>query len=229
MTVAPHSNRLAVLAVDIRNAHADVTRGTQTVAERALAAGDMLIEAKAALPHGEWAGWLTQHTGLSGRTARLYMQLARSGMKTATVADLGLQGAVSALAAESKRRRLLSPVPPPGHYTYAQSIGEDQVIVWPVEDARFHILHVSGICGNNMTTSRRSVPSIGVEPSIALLGFPPGQVFVPHNLTEAARAEIQELRAFCLEEGISLGTSNPIEQAFLDHMKAKAAVAGGAQ
>jgi hypothetical protein len=95
---ATGSNRLAVLAADIRAAHQDVTRGAQAVAERALAAGQMLTEAKDTLLHGAWEPWLAKHVGMSARTARRYMQLARAGLKTATVADLGIKGAVAAIA-----------------------------------------------------------------------------------------------------------------------------------
>ena len=63
----------------------------------------MLIEAKEAIPHGEWAGWLARNTGLSARTARRYMQLSKSGLESATVADLGLRGATERLARASVR------------------------------------------------------------------------------------------------------------------------------
>ena len=66
---APGSNRLAVLAADIRAAHADILRNAEAMAERALAAGAWLIEAKETLSHGAWEPWLTEHVGMS--TARL--------------------------------------------------------------------------------------------------------------------------------------------------------------
>lgn len=98
MSDLPPNNRLAVLAADIQAAHQDVTRGALAVAESAMAAGRMLIEAKASMKHGEWAAWLSEHVGMSARTARRYMQLVRSGLETATVADLGLRGAAESLA-----------------------------------------------------------------------------------------------------------------------------------
>jgi hypothetical protein len=94
----PDNNRLAVLAADIRAAHQEVTRGAQGVAERALAAGRMLIETKDSLPHGAWEPWLAQHVGMSARTARRYMQLAHAGLKSATVADLGIRAASERVA-----------------------------------------------------------------------------------------------------------------------------------
>lgn len=95
------SNRLSVLAADILAAHSAIKRTTLETAERAVAAGHMLIEAKTAMPHGAWDDWLRDHAGLSARTARRYMQIARSGLETATVADLGIRGAAEQLGKSS--------------------------------------------------------------------------------------------------------------------------------
>jgi hypothetical protein len=48
------SNRLPILAEEIRKAHADVQEAAKTAAERAIEAGHALIEAKELLKHGEW-------------------------------------------------------------------------------------------------------------------------------------------------------------------------------
>src|SRR6202051_234367 len=90
-------NRLAALAADIRAAHQDSSRAAITLAERALAAGTALIEAKRLVAHGEWQPWLRENCGLSERTARRYMALVSRGLKTATVAVLGIRGASEAL------------------------------------------------------------------------------------------------------------------------------------
>ena len=93
-----NSNRLSVLAADIQAAHHEIQASAELMAERAIAAGNMLIEAKAALPHGQWQAWLNDHVGMSDRSARRYMQISRSGLETATVADLGIRAAAEALA-----------------------------------------------------------------------------------------------------------------------------------
>ena len=98
MSRAEISNRLVSLAADIRAAHATITNTSLEMARRAVAAGHMLIEAKTVLPHGKWDAWLRDHAGLSARTARRYMQIARSGLETATVADLGIRGAAERLS-----------------------------------------------------------------------------------------------------------------------------------
>jgi len=97
------SNRLPILATEIQAAHADVERGARAVAERAIAAGHGLIEAKKLVGHGGWSAWLTQHTGFSERHARRYMAIARSGLKSATVAEMGLAAAAEATTTAEKR------------------------------------------------------------------------------------------------------------------------------
>jgi hypothetical protein len=59
------SNRLTVLAADIRAAHSDIQRSALGMAERAIAAGHMLIEAKATVLHGEYPGYF--HVLVLGR------------------------------------------------------------------------------------------------------------------------------------------------------------------
>jgi Protein of unknown function (DUF3102) len=91
------SNRLPVLAAEIRRAHADVQDAAKTAAQRAIDAGHALIEAKELVQHGDWLPWLRENCALAERTAQLYMKIARSGLKSATVAVLGLQNAAGAI------------------------------------------------------------------------------------------------------------------------------------
>lgn len=92
-----HHNRLAALAADIRSAHTGVRDAAKTAAEKAIEAGRALIEAKGLLKHGQWLPWLKEHCQLSERTAQLYMHIARLGLESASVADLGLKAAGQAL------------------------------------------------------------------------------------------------------------------------------------
>ncbi len=91
------SNRLPVLAAEIRRAHAGVEDAAKTAAERAIEAGQALVEAKALLKHGEWLPWLQEHCALSERVAQLYMRIAGSGLKSETVSLLGLKAAAKAI------------------------------------------------------------------------------------------------------------------------------------
>jgi hypothetical protein len=93
-------NWLATLAADIRALHAGIRRSAEQAARDTIEAGKLLIEAKAGLAHGEWESWLRQNCDLSARTARRYMAIARSGLKPAVVADLGLTAAATAMTQE---------------------------------------------------------------------------------------------------------------------------------
>jgi hypothetical protein len=86
------SNRLPILAAEIRRAHAEAEETAKTAAERAIAAGHGLIEAKGLVQHGEWLPFLAE-AGIPRRTARRYMAIAASDLELATVANLGLAGA----------------------------------------------------------------------------------------------------------------------------------------
>ena len=92
------SNRLPVLAADIRREHAAVGEAAARGLQHALAAGDALLEAKASLAHGEWSAWLAANVpSLSARTAQLYTRLARNRdrLNAQRVADLSLRAAAA--------------------------------------------------------------------------------------------------------------------------------------
>lgn len=86
------SNRLPALAAEARQAHAETMHHAQKAADRALAAGAALDEAKALCAHGAWGDWLAE-TGIPGRTAQRYMKLHRAGCNSAIVADMGTANA----------------------------------------------------------------------------------------------------------------------------------------
>jgi Protein of unknown function (DUF3102) len=87
------SNRLAMLAAEIRAAHSGVGAAAVVRANHALDAGRALIEAKSMLKHGRWLPWLREHCGLPERTAQLYMKLADLGVLPEVVAVLGMEEA----------------------------------------------------------------------------------------------------------------------------------------
>jgi hypothetical protein len=94
-SVTAGTNRLPVLAEEVREALAGVREAAKAGTEFAIEAGRALIEAKSLLRHGEWLPWLRQHCRLPERTAQLYMHIASlvddRGLKSATVADLGIR------------------------------------------------------------------------------------------------------------------------------------------
>jgi hypothetical protein len=103
----PQSNRLTVLEAEIRQAHTDSINALTRSAARARDAGIGLIEAKSLVPSRGWLRWLLT-TGVPPRTAQEYMQLARlDDNKYATVAHLGLRGALEAIAEPQSPREHL--------------------------------------------------------------------------------------------------------------------------
>jgi hypothetical protein len=88
----PEWDTLAELAERIRAEHKSFVR--QTVA-RAIAIGELLIEAKKRVGHGDWSSWVGTNCEFSERTAQAYAQIARNrGALEANpkpVADLGIR------------------------------------------------------------------------------------------------------------------------------------------
>ena len=84
----------------------------RTAVAHAVIAGELLIEAKRQVPHGQWLPWLRSTCGLSERTAQAYMRLARTlpelePAKAQRVADLSLREA----RRRSRRRPKLPAIP----------------------------------------------------------------------------------------------------------------------
>ncbi|MCB1719079.1 MAG: DUF3102 domain-containing protein [Candidatus Competibacteraceae bacterium] len=87
------------------NAHHDAAQAAaQSAIEHALQAGQLLIEVKASLAHGELTAWINQYCRFSARTAQAYMRLAKKmptldAAKAQRVAGLSLREAMKAIAA----------------------------------------------------------------------------------------------------------------------------------
>jgi hypothetical protein len=78
MSATMLSNSLTDLAARIKAEHAAYVAAIKQSLSRAMAAGDLLLEAKAQLGHGEWLPWLAERCGIPERTASRYMKLARN-------------------------------------------------------------------------------------------------------------------------------------------------------
>lgn len=93
------SDVLAVTASKINTEHEAAQQCAAAAVAHAIRCGELLIEAKAALPHGAFGAWLAANVEFSDRTARGYMQLAGlDEAKRQRVADMTLRGALAALA-----------------------------------------------------------------------------------------------------------------------------------
>jgi hypothetical protein len=93
------------LAVDddlieqIRHEHDAVQQSLRDSVAHAMRCGELLIQAKAALPHGYFSSWLRDNVTFSDRTARAYMRLAAfDEAKRQRVADLSLRQALEEIA-----------------------------------------------------------------------------------------------------------------------------------
>jgi hypothetical protein len=108
---------LLELAERIKLEHAEVGTAVKRGVKHAMAAGDLLIEAKTLLEHGQWLPWLAEHCAISERTAQAYMRLARHRPQieanTQRVADFNMRDAIASLASGGS----LGPVP----LTYEES------------------------------------------------------------------------------------------------------------
>jgi len=106
------SNRLPVLAADIRREHEAVAAALKDSLAHAIAAGELLLEAKTQLAHGQWLPWLRDHCTISERTAQLYMRVAKNRAEIESqirndVADLSLSEATALLMLSSNVRKVL--------------------------------------------------------------------------------------------------------------------------
>ncbi|MGD9609281.1 MAG: DUF3102 domain-containing protein [Desulfovibrionaceae bacterium] len=82
---------------EICQLHGEIIEAGKTVLMKAIRVGEILTEAKASLPHGQFTPWL-KNLPFTDRTARNYMRLYqnRDQLKTETVS--GLTAAYRALA-----------------------------------------------------------------------------------------------------------------------------------
>ncbi len=91
------SNSLADLAARINAEHQAATQSFKSGLQSAIAAGKLLLEAKAQLKHGQWLPWLEHNCKFPARTATHYMRFARSDAEIGNLADLIAPDAVEQL------------------------------------------------------------------------------------------------------------------------------------
>lgn len=90
------------LPIRIEAALQDVRKHAAGMVHAAVRAGELLMQAKAAVPHGEWGQWLAEHCTIAPRTAQAYMRLAEAlptlpPQDAQRVADLPLREALNAI------------------------------------------------------------------------------------------------------------------------------------
>jgi hypothetical protein len=89
---------LPELAARINAAHDAAFRSAQSAIEAAVECGRLLIQAKAALTHGEWLTWLEANTRVCARQSQKYMALARTPAKSELSSFSTINDALAAIA-----------------------------------------------------------------------------------------------------------------------------------
>jgi Protein of unknown function (DUF3102) len=108
------TKRIDALAAEANSAHLAATRAGKEMVRFATEAGQALLAAKRLVGHGHWMRWIKQNLTFSGRTARLYMQLATlPEAKWQSIADLSLGAAVKAMAERQPQPKTSRPLPSP--------------------------------------------------------------------------------------------------------------------
>ena len=69
---------LDALADKINTEHEAVCEAAVTATQHAIKCGNLLVEAKSELPHGQWLPWIKENCDLSERTTQAYMRLYRT-------------------------------------------------------------------------------------------------------------------------------------------------------
>jgi len=105
-TWRPEWGRFATIADQIKAEHKAVERGIRSSVAHAMRCGELLLQAKASMKHGEWEAWITDNIKLSQRAAQGYMRLAKlDAAKAQRVADLSLREALKQVGQEYGRKQ----------------------------------------------------------------------------------------------------------------------------
>jgi hypothetical protein len=98
------SNHLADRAETVRALVADSDKSHRDSITKALEAGRLLVAAKADCKHGEWLPFL-KRASVPERKAQRLIQIAESNLKSDTVTDLGIGGALRFLQLRERASR----------------------------------------------------------------------------------------------------------------------------
>jgi hypothetical protein len=121
--MTPETIVAPTLAAEITAAHLAAIGAARTAIEHARRCGELLTQAKAAVPHGQWLPWLAEHCpDIGARQAQKYMRLAggwpaiEAAANTNPESYLTIDGALQLLAAPEQaaltRHPAASWVPP---------------------------------------------------------------------------------------------------------------------
>lgn len=97
------SNYLPELAGRIRAEHTAVADALKDSLRHAITAGELLIVAKAQVPHGQWLSWLREHCAISERTEQFYMRVAKNRAEIEAEISEDAADVMSALSSDARR------------------------------------------------------------------------------------------------------------------------------
>jgi hypothetical protein len=93
---------LPTLAERVNTEHRACEQAVNSALTHAINAGELLVQAKAEVPHGSWGTWLAENFEGSDRTARAYMRVYNNRgeieAKRQSSANMSLDGALKALS-----------------------------------------------------------------------------------------------------------------------------------
>jgi hypothetical protein len=96
------SNYLIDIAARIKAEHQAVAASLKQSVYHAIAAGELLLEAKEQVPHGQWLPWLAERCEVTPRAAQMYMRVAKHRaaieLKYEDTSHLTIADALAALA-----------------------------------------------------------------------------------------------------------------------------------
>ena len=146
---------LDALADRINAEHIAVGEAAMTATQHAINCGNLLIEAKSGLAHGQWLPWLKENCDLSERTVQAYTRLARrypklDDEKAQRVADLPVRQAMVAIA-DSRADNPL----PAQHSNYEEvAAWAEKQIISPINSFDFD----SWQCSRNKVRDQLGIP-----------------------------------------------------------------------
>ena len=92
------------LASEINTEHAHVETHKRNTIQHAIRCGELLLEMKQRVGHGNWGAWVGEHFDASERTARNYMEIAKSAAVADLHDDTTMRSALRALASRSQSK-----------------------------------------------------------------------------------------------------------------------------
>lgn len=90
------------LAREINTEHGHVETHKRNTVKHAIRCGELLLEMKRRVGHGNWLAWVGEHFDASERTARNYMEIAKSAAVADLRDDATMRSALRALASRSR-------------------------------------------------------------------------------------------------------------------------------